>query len=311
MRNAFADEVTKLGMVDPRLVLLSGDIGNKLFDRFKAAQPERFFNCGVAEQNMTGVATGLAMNGLRPFTYTIAPFCTTRCLEQIRTDVAYHEAPVTIVAVGAGLAYAGLGPTHHACEDIAFLRAIPNMVVLAPGDAWELRAAVRAVLAQDRPAYIRLGKKGEPLVHGGPLPDFQIGKAITVVEGLDVCLLSTGNMLPEAVAAASLLRQKGVATRVVSFHTVKPLDTACLREAFTRFSLVATVEEHSLIGGFGSAVAEWVSDHLAGGARLIRFGAPDQFFKKSGEHEYARRELGLTAEHIAERLVRAISQPAA
>lgn len=303
MRNAFADEITRLGQADPRVVLLSGDIGNKLFDKFRAAQPERFFNCGVAEQNMTGVATGLAMSGLRPFTYTIAPFATTRCLEQIRTDAAYHDAPVTVVAVGGGLAYAGLGPTHHACEDLAFLRAIPNMVVLAPADSWEVRAALNAVLKQDRPAYIRLGKKGEPLVHAGPIEDFEIGRAIQISDGSQVCLLSTGNMLPEAVHAAELLGEKGVSARVVSFHTVKPLDEDCLSASFRDFELVVTLEEHSRIGGFGSAVAEWVADAGGANARLVRIAAPDAFFKKSGEQEYAREVLGLDAHAIARRVL--------
>jgi transketolase len=308
MRNAFADELTRIGLEDERVVLLSGDIGNKLFDKFRAAQPERFFNCGVAEQNMTGVATGMAMNGLRPFTYTIAPFATTRCLEQIRTDAAYHEAPVTVVAVGGGLAYAGLGPTHHACEDLAFLRAIPNMVVIAPGDSWEVRAAMRAVLRQDRPAYIRLGKKGEAVVHDGPIKDFAIGRAITVSEGSDVCLLSTGNMLPEAVETARLLAEAGVSAQVVSFHTVKPLDEACLADAFSRFAVIATLEEHSVQGGFGSAVAEWTADHGRQPGRLVRFGTPDAFFKKSGEQEYARHQLGLDAAAIARRISQSLAQ---
>ena len=180
MRNAFADELTKLGNDDPRVVMLSGDIGNRLFDKFKDEHPTRFFNCGVAEANMMGVAAGMGMNGLKPVAYTITPFVTTRCLEQIRTDVCYHDAPVTIVSVGGGLSYAGLGPTHHSCEDIAFLRALPNMVVVCPGDAFEVRAALRASLKQDRPVYIRIGKKGEPVVHSGPVADFAIGKAITV-----------------------------------------------------------------------------------------------------------------------------------
>lgn len=307
MRNAFADEITKLGQEDGRVVMLSGDIGNRLFDKFKAAQPERFFNCGVAEQNMTGVATGMAMNGLRPFTYTIAPFGTTRCLEQIRTDAAYHDVPVTVVSVGGGLAYSGLGPTHHACEDLAFLRAIPNMVVIAPADSWEVRAALRAVLKQDRPAYIRLGKKGEPLVHQGPVADFAIGKAITISDGADICLLSTGNMLPEAVEAARLLKDQGLSARVVSFHTVKPLDEACLAETFGKFSLVVTLEEHSINGGFGSAIAEWMADHGPHRARLLRIGAPDAFFKKSGEQEYARHMLGLDAAAIARRSADALA----
>jgi transketolase len=306
MRNAFADELTRLGDEDPRIVMLSGDIGNRLFDKFKAKHPSRFFNCGVAEANMMGVAAGMAMNGLRPVAYTITPFVTTRCLEQIRTDVCYHEAPVTIVAVGAGLSYSGLGPTHHACEDISFLRSIPNMVVICPGDAFEVRAALRASMRQDRPVYIRMGKKGEPVVHAGPIENFQIGKAITVSDGKDVCLLSTGNMLPEAIEAAHKLREQGISAQVVSFHTVKPLDEAYLKDAFDRFTLVATIEEHSLIGGFGAAVSEWLADRQTTPRKFIRFGTPDAFFKKSGEQEYAREMLGLKANQIAEKIIHAL-----
>ena len=306
MRNAFADELTKLGNDDPRVVMLSGDIGNRLFDKFKDKHPSRFFNCGVAEANTMGVAAGLAMNGLRPVAYTITPFVTTRCLEQIRTDVCYHEAPVTIVAVGAGLAYSGLGPTHHACEDISFLRSIPNMVVICPGDAFEVRGALRAALQQDRPVYIRMGKKGEPVVHKGPLADFAIGKAITISEGSDVCLLSTGNMLPEATLAAHQLNENGISAEVVSFHTVKPLDEARLKASFARFRLVATLEEHSLIGGFGSAVSEWLVDSETPHRKFLRFGTPDSFFKKSGEQEYAREVLGLTGHQIAEKILHAL-----
>ncbi len=306
MRNAFADELTKLGSTDKRVVMLSGDIGNRLFDKFKDANPDRFFNCGVAEQNMMGLAAGMAMSGLRPVAYTITPFITSRCLEQIRTDACYHELPVTIVAVGAGLAYSGLGPTHHACEDIALLRALPNMKVVCPADAWEVRGALRAALRQDGPVYIRMGKKGEPVIHSEVPASFEIGRAITIEDGADVCLLSTGNMLPEAIEAAHALREKGITARVVSFHTVKPLDEACLSEAFARFKLVVTIEEHSLIGGFGSAVAEWVIDNGVRTAPLLRIGTPDRFFKKSGEQEYAREELGLTGHQIADRVARAL-----
>lgn len=302
MRNAFADELTKLAQDDTRIVMLSGDIGNKLFDKFKAAQPERFFNCGVAEQNMIGVAAGMAMSGLRPVAYTITPFVTTRCLEQIRTDAAYHDVPVTVVAVGAGLAYAGLGPTHHACEDISFLRTIPNMVVIAPGDEWEVRAALGAIMKQKHPAYLRMGKKGEPVIHDGPIADFEIGRAITMAEGRDVCLLSTGNILPEALEAGHRLGERGVSARVVSFHTVKPLDETCLTEAFQRFERVVTIEEHSLIGGLGSAVAEWATDEGADTRKLLRIGTPDRFFKLSGEQEFAREQLGLTGHQIADRV---------
>jgi len=307
MRNAFADELTKLGDDDARLVMLSGDIGNRLFDKFKDKHPSRFLNCGVAEQNMMGLAAGMAMSGLRPVAYTITPFVTTRCLEQIRTDACYHNVPVTVVSVGAGLAYAGLGPTHHACEDISFLRSIPNMTVICPGDPWEVRAALRAVMKQDGPCYIRMGKKGEPNIHKAIPADFTIGKAITIEDGSDVCLLSTGNILPEAVEAAHILKGHGISARVVSFHTVKPLDEACLAEAFGRFKLVATVEEHSLIGGFGSAVAEWVVDNEVHPKAFLRFGTPDKFYKLAGEQEFAREQLGLTGHQIADRILKKLA----
>ena len=305
MRNAFADELTRLGQADERVVLLSGDIGNKLFDRFKAAAPERFFNCGVAEANLMGVAAGLALSGLRPVAYTITPFITTRCLEQIRVDVCYHDAPVTIVAVGAGLAYASLGPTHHACEDIAFLRAIPNMTVVCPGDAFEVRAALRAALEQDGPVYIRMGKKGEPKVHDAVPAEFRLGRGLVLREGERVCLLSTGNMLPVAVEAGERLSEAGRSARVVSLHTVKPLDEALLADCFARFDVVATLEEHSLIGGLGAAVAEWLADRPPQRARLLRFGTPDSFIKFAGEQDFAREHFGLTAEHVSHRVAEA------
>ncbi len=303
MRNAFADELTQLARLDDRVVLLSGDIGNRLFDKFKDNNENRFFNCGVAEQNMTGVASGLAMCGFRPITYTIAPFCTTRCLEQIRTDAAYHNLPVTIVSVGAGLAYAGLGPTHHACEDISFLRTIPNMRVVCPGDAWEVRAALRAVLQGEHPTYIRMGKKGEPEVHTEVPAEFEIGKALTIHAGSDIALLATGNILPEALAAAELLAAQGLSVEVVSFHTVKPLDTEYLTQAFEKFQLVVTLEEHSLLGGFGSSVAEWLVDSNLSGSKLLRFGTPDMFFKESGSQKYARQCLNLSGEQVAAKVL--------
>jgi transketolase len=244
----------------------------------------------------------MGLNELRPVAYTIAPFVTTRCLEQIRVDVCYHEAPVTIVAVGAGMAYSSLGPTHHSCEDIALLRAIPNIVVICPGDSFEVRAALRESMKQDRPVYIRLGKKGEPVVHPAPLKDFAIGRAIKVSDGKDVCLMSTGNMLPEAVEAARRLGAQGISAQVVSFHTVKPLDEACLTEVFARFKLVATIEEHSLIGGFGAAVSEWLADSDVDHQKFLRFGSPDSFFTKSGEQTYAREMLGLTGRQIGNKI---------
>jgi len=298
MRNAFADEVTKLGAEMETLMLLSGDIGNKLFDEFKRRFPERFLNCGVAEANMIGVAAGMAQCGLRPAAYTINSFLTTRCLEQIRVDVCYQNVPVLIVGVGGGLSYAGLGSTHHSCEDIAMLRVLPNMTVICPGDPTEVRLAVRASLRQGGPVYIRLGKKGEPLVHTN-VPRFEIGKGIVVREGEDVCLLSTGNMLPVAVEAAGALEERGVSAQVVSMHTVKPLDEELLAETFWRFTAVLTIEEHSVHGGLGGSVAEWLADRPPQRARLGRIGTADVFLHQAGEQEYAREYFGLTAGNVA------------
>jgi transketolase len=161
-------------------------------------------------------------------------------------------------------------------------------------------------MKQDHPVYIRMGKKGEPVVHSGPVTDFEIGKAITIVEGSDVCLLSTGNMLPEVVETAHKLKEQGISAKVVSFHTVKPLDEACLKDAFGKFKLVATIEEHSLIGGFGAAVSEWLVDTATAPKKFLRFGTPDAFFKKSGEQEYAREMLGLSAHQIADKVAQAL-----
>src|SRR3990167_9835109 len=188
MRNAFADEIAKVAAMDSRVVLLSGDIGNKLFDPLKAVAPDRLYNCGIAEANMTGVAAGLAMMGYRPFTYSITPFVTVRCLEQIRVDVCYHHLPVTIVGTGSGLSYAELGPTHHSCDDIGILRLLPNLSIVCPCDAIEATAAVWAALKQNGPVYIRLGKKGEPRIHQST-PEFTIGKSITIREGHEICIL--------------------------------------------------------------------------------------------------------------------------
>lgn len=306
MRNAFADELTKLAATDPRLVLLSGDIGNKLFDGFKEVDAARFFNCGVAEANMMGVAAGMALCGLRPFIYTIAPFTTTRCFEQIRIDACYHDVPVVIVGTGSGLSYAELGPTHHSLEDMAILRTLPGMRVLAPCDATELRLALRAVLDDDRPTYIRIGKKGEPTIHETP-PSFRIGEAIVIRPGDTVALLCAGNMMSETLRAAEQLGAHGISAEVVSFHTVKPLDTAYLERAAKRFRMLVTVEEHSRIGGFGSAVAEWRTTS-GSGVRQLMFGTDDVFVHEVGSQRYVRNRFGLTGENISELVRNALNE---
>lgn len=301
MRNAFAETLTKLAQEDERLVLLSGDIGNKLFDKFKQLDPLRFYNCGVAEANMMGVAAGMALSGLRPVIYTITPFTTTRCFEQIRVDVCYHQAPVVIVGTGSGLSYAELGPTHHSLEDMAILRTLPGMCVLAPCDATELELMLRAALQQDRPVYIRIGKKGEPAIHAQP-PRLRIGEAFVVREGSDVALLSAGIVMPEVLEAARQLQMQGISAEVVSFHSIKPLDERYLQQATKRFKLLVTVEEHGLIGGLGGAVAEWrAAENIV--VPQLSLGTPDQFMHEIGSQKYAQIKYGLVADQIAARVM--------
>jgi len=303
MRNAFAAAVTDLAAQDERIVLLSGDIGNRLFDTFRERFPRRFYNCGVAEANMTGMAAGLALSGLRPLTYTITPFGTTRVIEQIRVDICYHNVPVVIVGTGSGLSYASLGPTHHSCEDVGILRCLPNLTVLCPADAMEVRPLMEAALALPGPVYVRLGKKGEPAVHDRP-PQIEVGRGLVIRDGTDVCLFGMGNLVSVALEAAKKLATHGISARVVSMHTVKPLDEALLRESFERFGLVAVVEEHSVIGGLGSAVAEWLAARGPMRAVLEAIGTPDAFISTAGSQQWMREQFGLTPDAVAEKILR-------
>jgi transketolase len=303
MRNAFARTVTALAKEDPRIVLLSGDIGNRMFDEFKGLFPDRFYNCGVAEANMTGVAAGLALSGFRPVTYTIAPFNTYRCFEQIRLDLCYHNLPVVVAGVGGGLSYAGLGATHHSCEDIACLRALPNMTVLCPGDAVEVELLLALAVQGPGPSYLRLGKKNEPVLHK-TRPALAIGKAIVLREGADVMILNTGNTLPEAMGAAEILSGRGISAGVASVHTVKPLDMELLAKCFGACRLVVTMEEHGSAGGLGGAVAEWLADtRLTRGesrAPLLRLNTGEHFLSACGNQKSARERCGLSAATAAE-----------
>ena len=192
--------------------------------------PKQFVNAGVAEQNMTGMAVGMALSGKIVFTYSIANFPTLRCLEQVRNDVCYHQADVKVVSVGGGFAYGSMGATHFATEDLGVMRMLPNLLVVAPGDPVETRHATRAVIERPGPCYLRLGKAGEPVVHKGEI-DFELGKAIRVRDGGDVTLISTGGMLHNTVAAAVKLDAQGIHARVLSMHTLKPLDIEAVRAA--------------------------------------------------------------------------------
>lgn len=298
MRPTFARTLTELAEQDARVALVIGDVGFGVIEGFAARFPERFLNVGVAEANLAGVSAGLALAGARPFMYSIANFPTLRCLEQIRNDICYNGAPVVIVGVGGGLAYGSLGATHHATEDLAVMRALPGMTVVAPADPIETELATRAALALGAPLYLRLGRSGDPSVHE-TRPRFTLGRAIVVREGTDLTLLATGAIVRSALDAAALLAGAGVSTRVVSVHTVKPLDADAVRQAVEVTPALMTVEEHSIVGGLGSAVAEVLAD---GGLRprtFARLGLPDAFGHRIGGRDHLLAHAGLDAPGIA------------
>jgi transketolase len=298
VRTAFFDALMKLAERDSRVFLVVGDLGFGVTEPFAKRFPERYLNAGVAEQNMTGVAAGLALSGKIVFTYSIANFPILRCLEQIRNDVCYHHANVKVVAVGGGFAYGSLGATHHATEDLAIMRALPEMSVVAPGDPEEATAATEAVAEHDGPCYLRLGRAGEQKVHSRPI-NFQLGRAIQVRQGSDVTLISTGGMLQTAVETADALSHKGVQARVLSMHTLKPLDTNAVLIAARETSAIFTIEEHSIIGGLGSAVAETLAESAEREVVFKRFALPSEFACKSGTQEYLRAQFGLAVESLS------------
>jgi transketolase len=301
MRTTFIKTLTEAAAKDPRVTLVVGDLGFGVVTDFAQRFPAQFLNPGVAEQNMTGIAAGLALSGKIVFTYSIANFPTIRCLEQIRNDVCYHNANVVVVAVGGGYAYGALGMTHHATEDLAILRALPQMTVIAPGDPVETVAATRAAASGIGPVYLRLGRDKEPVVHQGPI-QWSVGKAILVRPGRDVTLISTGAMLASAVAAAEKLAESGIDARVLSMHTVKPLDAEAVLAAARETGKIVTVEEHSLLGGLGGSVAEVLCEADVPRVRFRRIGLPSKFLKVVGDQDYLRKVQGLDVPSLCRRV---------
>jgi len=302
MRHAFIKTLTELAAVDHRIMLLVADLGFNVVDEFANAYPDRFMNVGVAEQNMAGIAAGLAMCGNVVFTYSIANFPILRCLEQLRNDVCYHNANVVSVAVGGGLCYGALGMTHYATEDIAIMRALPNMNVVAPGDPTEVIAATKFLGSGIGPAYLRLGKGGEAVVHQSPI-DWKFGKALEVCTGNDLTIMTTGGMLSTAVDVARGLRaNRGIETRVISMHTLKPFDEETVLCAANETKRVVTLEEHSIIGGLGSMVAEVLAEKGPKDVLFRRFGLPSEFTTHVGSQKYLIKMFGLDVETLTKKI---------
>lgn len=304
MRNEFVNTLLDIARSDPNVELLTGDLGFGVLKPFWEACPDQFLDIGIAEQNMTSIAAGMALEGKTVFTYSIGNFPTLRCVEQIRNDCAYHNANVKIICVGGGFVYGSLGMSHHATEDLAVMRSLPGVTVFAPADAMEAAEVTKAAAALPGTCYIRLGRGGEPRVREA-ISDFRIGKALSVKQGTRVAVFSTGDIYSEVAAAVSLLEDRGIFPTVYTFPTVKPLDSTVIEACARNHELIVTCEEHNLSGGFGSAVAE-VLARSGANARLLPIGIPDTYCAEVGDQEHLRRFYGLDGQSIARRIHEAL-----
>jgi transketolase len=305
MRDVFFQRLSELAEVDPRIMLITGDLGFGVLDKFAARFPNRFINAGVAEQNMTGLATGLALEGRVVFTYSIGNFPTLRCLEQIRNDACYHAANVKVVAIGGGFSYGALGISHHATEDLSILRSLPDISVVAPGDDWEAAEATTALVATPGTCYLRLDKSSAGDTHR-PGDSFQIGRARLVRDGTDATLIASGGILGVALAAAETLAHQGVTTRVLSMHTLKPIDGDAIEAACRETGAVVTLEEHTIDGGLGGAVAEVCMDRGIIPRRFHRVGLRDGFSSIVGSQAYLRERYGLDESAVTKAVLRTL-----
>ena len=300
MRDAFVRALMREAAADERITLITGDLGFGVLKPFWETYPKQFINAGIAEQGMTSMASGLARTGRTVLTYSIGNFPTLRCLEQIRNDCAYHEANVKVVCVGGGFVYGSLGMSHHATEDMAVIRALPGVTVFTPGDPAEVTAVVPVMLRTPGTCYLRLGRGGEPTLHTKPIEGWRLPQALTLREGGDVALLSAGGILTQTVSAAEKLAAQGVSAEVVSFPSIKPIDREKILELAKRFPLLVTVEEHTVVGGFGSAVAEVVADEGLP-CRVKRIGMPDIYSSIVGTQQYLRGVYGMDDEAICKK----------
>lgn len=304
MRAAFIKTLIEESKKNEDVMLLTGDLGFTVFEEFIEKFPERFINVGVAEQNLMGIATGLALSGKIVFAYSIATFATMRPFEQIRTDIASHGASVVVVGSGAGLSYGHDSITHHAVEDLNLMRAIPGITIFAPADPYEAEFVTKAAIKIKGPVYLRLGKRGEPLLYKKP-KKLKVGKGSVLRKGKDLAIIATGNIVSSALEAAELLDKVNIHTTVISMHTIKPIDKKMIKSFSQKYPLLVTLEEHSIIGGLGAAVSEILSE-FGSNARVLRLGIPDRFLFEIGSQNFLRERIGLTPKLIAKKISKSI-----
>lgn len=308
MRGSFVSALMEIAGKDKNVHLITGDLGFGVLKPFWEKFPEQFTNAGISEQNMIGVAAGMALEGKTVFVYSIGNFPTLRCIEQIRNDCAYHNANVKIVCVGGGFVYGALGMSHHATEDVAMMRALPGVTVMTPCDAAEAKAATKAVYEQKGTCYLRLGRGGEKSAHDCEINDFKIGSAFKIRDGRKIAVFSSGGIFEEAEKAVEILNLKGFSPALYTFPTVKPIDKNFIEKCALQYELIVTVEEHTVTGGFGSAVAEIVAELHHKNARVIRIGINDVYSSVVGSQAYLRDYYGISGEKIAERVIGALDE---
>lgn len=306
MRKAFVNKLTQLVSKNKDIYLLTGDLGFSVFDEFKKNYPDNYLNVGVSESNMIGMAAGLALAGKQVFVYSIIPFVTLRCLEQIRNDLCYQRLPVKIIGVGEGLSYGTAGATHHALEDIAIMSALPEMIVIAPGDPIEVECTVEKSLELKGPCYIRLGKSGEPILHKKGF-SFEIGKAIVLENGQDLTLVTTGNMLETILEVSRILKKENIHSKVVSMHTIKPIDREIIKKCDSENSTIISIEEHSKIGGLGSHIASVIFEERLN-IKYLQIALPDKFIHIVGSQNYLQKIYGLTPVQISGKILNFIEK---
>lgn len=304
---ALGSAAEELAKTSPKVMMMTADLSFfSGLERYRNQYPDKFYNFGIAEQNMIGAAGGLAKEGFIPFANTYASFCASRCMDQVRVNMAYMALPIKLIGLAAGFSAGILGPTHMSIEDVSLMRTLPNITIISPADCLEIIKSMFATAETKKPSYIRLtGSMNMPVVYNEDY-EFEIGKAIKLREGMDVCIIATGSMVHEALQAAAALDEEGISCSVVNMHTIKPLDTEAINDANEKHRLIVTVEEHSIIGGLGSAVAE----HLVRRGRHIPqllIGVED-FFPHAGSYPYLLEQCGLTAPQIKERIIRRLDE---
>ena len=308
MRNHFIKRLCELAESNPRITLITGDLGFGVFNEYRERFPDQFINAGIAEQNMTGLATGLALEGRTVFTYSIGNFPTLRCLEQIRNDACYHNANVKIVSAGGGFSYGALGISHHSTEDLAILRSLPDITVLSPCGLWETMAATEAISSVPGTCYLRLDKSFGDDSPSSDNERFEIGVARTLREGTDCVIMTTGGILEEVQTAADFLNDAHINAKILSVHTIKPIDENAILDACKHARAVITVEEHTVSGGLGGVVAETLMDHSVFPEKFLRIGLDSGFSSIVGSQKYLRCQYGLDAKSIFKRIQNLMSQ---